>query len=69
MEMKPVESSNIAEIGYDSAAKALRIKFKNGGTHEYADVPADAHKALMDAESVGSHFHRNIRGAYLSHKV
>jgi len=69
MEMKPVDSSNITEIGHDPSTKKLRVRFKNGGLYEYDDVPAEAHGAFVNAESVGSHFARHIRGGYLAHKV
>lgn len=69
----PVESSNIASIGYDPASQVLEVQFKSGGKpgsiYRYADVPADEHAALMAAESPGSHFARNIRGAYKSTRV
>lgn len=69
----PVESSNIASIGYDPASRVLEVQFKSGGKpgsiYRYADVPADEHAALMAAESPGSHFSSNIRGAYKSTRV
>jgi len=38
MEYKKVESSNIAEVGYDPATQTLEVIFKNGRIYEYAGV-------------------------------
>ncbi len=51
MEMVPVESSNIAAIGYD--AGTLRVRFKDGAEYEYEGVTEAAHAALMAAPSKG----------------
>lgn len=62
--MKPVKSSSLAAIGHDPATNTLSVKFKSGETYTYADVSADHHAKLMSAESIGSHFQKNIRGAF-----
>lgn len=65
MQMKPVKSSNVESVGYDSETKTLGVKFKNNPkVYEYPGVPADTHAALMAAESVGSYFARNIKGKF-----
>lgn len=51
MELIPVESSNIAAIGYESGT--LHVRFKDGATYQYADVTEDQHVALMAAPSKG----------------
>lgn len=65
----PVKSSNIAAIGHDPAKSELHVKFKTGATHVYAGVPTDKHKALMAAESIGSHFHANIRDKHPQRQI
>jgi hypothetical protein len=62
IEMRPVTSSNITHIGYDPAAHRLHVAFKDRGTYVYSDVNADEHQALIGAPSIGSHFHRHIKG-------
>lgn len=62
MTRTPVQSSNIASIGYDSGT--LDIEFKDGAIYQYSDVPAAVHKALMQAPSIGSYFAKNIKGSY-----
>jgi hypothetical protein len=69
MERKTVTSSNISEIGHDPATKTLEVKFRNGGVFRYHDVDAAKHAALMQAESVGKHFHANIKNAHKFSKV
>lgn len=51
MELIPVESSNIAAIGWESGL--LRVRFKDGVEYEYPDVSDTAHAALMAAPSKG----------------
>jgi len=62
IEMKPVESSNIAAVGHDAARKVMRIQFSNGGLYDYHNVSAEQHQALLKAKSVGGHFHKHFRG-------
>lgn len=67
--MQPVQSSNIEKIGYDPPTRALRVRFKGGGTYEHKDVPPEKHEALMRAESKGAFYAREIKGAHPSSKV
>lgn len=63
--MKEVKSSNISHIGYDTEKRLMSVKFKTGSIYRYEDVPPEAHEALVGADSVGSHFHENIRGKFI----
>jgi len=62
--MKEVTSSNISHIGYDAAAKILKVRFKKGGEYHYFDVPEDVHDSLLTSQSIGSHFAKNIKNVY-----
>lgn len=64
MTRTPVESSNIAEIGYDPETRVLEILFRNGRIYTYNGVPRDEYQALMSADSIGSHFQTHIRPNY-----
>jgi hypothetical protein len=64
MDRKPVTSSSISEIGYDSTTNTLEIMFTDGRVYQYFDVPVGAYEALINAGSIGQHFHREIRGEY-----
>lgn len=69
IDLKPVKSSNIKAVGYDPVNHALRIQFNSDAVHEYESVTPDKHTALMNAPSIGSHFHANIKSAHKSRKV
>jgi hypothetical protein len=68
MKLEPVQSSNIAAIGHDPEKNQLVVQFKSGATHAYEGVSAEDHAALIGAESVGKHFHANIRNRFESSK-
>ncbi len=69
MYRQSVESSNIKSIGYDPALRTLQIEFKNGGIYEYAEVMPNEYDNLMDAASIGSFFHYNIKDRYETTKL
>lgn len=61
--MIPVESSNVAEIGYQDGI--LAVKFKSGGEYQYRDVPQEVFDQLQAPDvSIGSFVNKNIRGIY-----
>lgn len=68
MDMRPVNSSMIAAIGYDVDSQTLSVEFSKGGTYEYADVPPEEYDALMNAESVGKYFLSHIKPNYEASK-
>ena len=61
MERTRVDSSNINEVGYEAETKTLQVQFKNCGVFNYPGVDPKEYVALLGAESVGKHFHANIR--------
>ena len=63
-ELTAVKSSTISHVGYDKASSTLTIRFTHGGTYNYPGVPESAYEALLAAESIGKHFHANIRNQY-----
>ena len=64
VEMEPVESSNIACVGYDEANRTAYVRFKSGAEYAYRGVAPEAFRALRSAESVGRHFAAHFRDAY-----
>jgi len=62
MKMIPVESSNIASIGWENME--LYITFNFGATYVYYDVPEEVFEEMLDAPSKGKYFHANIKGKY-----
>jgi len=63
--MTPVESSQIAAIGHDTANSTLAIQFKRGeglgNTYYYQNFGAEKFAELQAAPSVGSHFYKHIK--------
>ena len=64
MEREPVISSIISSVGYDPTTENLEIEFTNGSVYEYYGVPYEEYSELMDAGSIGEHFHQHIRNSY-----
>jgi hypothetical protein len=62
MKLTPVKSSNIAAVGYHDGA--LTVQFTTGATYTYPDVPEKLHQGLIDADSIGAFFQKNIRSAF-----
>jgi hypothetical protein len=69
LEMLPVRSETLREIGYDPESATLRISFKSGGVYDYANVPESRWEGLRNAVSKGSYFHRYIKDKYRTRKV
>lgn len=67
--MKPVDSTSISHVGHDPATRVLSVKFASGQTYNYANVSAEAHAALLGADSIGSHFQANIRPKFRAKKI
>lgn len=58
-----VESSNLAEVGYDPDTNILEVAFKHGGVYRYFNVPSGVYTALMAAPSKGRYFDIHIKKA------
>jgi hypothetical protein len=63
MERQSVESSNIASIGYDAENEILEIEFNHDLIYQYFDVPENVYDELINANSHGQYFDRNIKKA------
>lgn len=58
-----VVSSHIVSIGHDNDTQILEVEFPRSGVWHYNPVTKDQFKELLDAPSVGSHFHNKIKTA------
>lgn len=68
----PVQSSNIAAIGYDSGQRRLAVQFKGDGAgrlYHYDNVSVSDHADLVGAQSIGTHFATHIRGKFPHRQV
>jgi hypothetical protein len=61
---QPVQSSDIASIGYDDATETLEIEFKATGLYRYFSVPRALYDGLAQTPSPGKYFQQHIKGKY-----
>lgn len=63
MQMTPVKSSNVLEVGYDAAGQVLRVRFKSG-CYDYLKVPdeiwAQLQHCIAEEASIGAFISMNI---------
>ena len=64
IEMQPVQSTHIAEVGYDRESQTLALKYRSGGVYHYKKVPEDVASALVSAKSIGAYVQANILYKY-----
>jgi hypothetical protein len=69
MKHQSVSSSTIQSIAHDPSTETLEVKFNNGSTYRYSDVPASVHSDLMDSSSVGKFLNSHIKGQYSHEQV
>ncbi len=62
-------SSSIQKCEYDEETKEMHITFATGGRHKFKKVEKEDYDALTKADSLGKHFHLNIRRKFESEKV
>ena len=60
----PVQSSNLASVGYDVTTITLEVEFKDGSVYQYYDVPEMTYQMLMSAASKGKFLNYQIKGAF-----
>lgn len=64
MQRESVNSSTVAEIGYDEKSYTMEVLFRNGGLYQYFEVPQHEYQALRSASSIGAYISQNIKGKY-----
>lgn len=64
MNRTPVNSSNLASVGYEPNSLTLEIEFHDSSVYQYFDVPEFEWLGLMQAESHGGYFSAQIRLNY-----
>lgn len=62
-------STSISRTEYDDETKEMHITFASGGKHCFKDVDKETYDALNNSDSLGKHFHLNIRKKFASEKV
>ncbi|MEV4557714.1 KTSC domain-containing protein [Kitasatospora sp. NPDC049285] len=61
MQLVPVQSSNLAAVGYEPMTYLLEIQFRNGTAYQYFNVPSAVHQGLMEAQSKGQYFDHFVK--------
>jgi len=63
IELNPVESNQVAAIGYDPESKTLAVTFTRGAgaIYHYSDVSEETYRAFVGAESIGTFFGQHIK--------
>jgi hypothetical protein len=74
MERTPVQSSQIASIGYDAEKREMEIEFHGkkeapGDVYRYYDVAPGTYQQMIAAKSIGSFFGKEVRGQYTYKKM
>lgn len=69
MERTPVESREIAIVGYDAKTSTLELTFRRGGVYKYFAIPESVHRALLASDSIGSFFADSIKDKYSYEKI
>lgn len=69
IEMIVVSSSNVKAVGYDKATQTLFVSFLNGSLYNYKGVEYSKFEGLVNADSVGSYLHRNIKNLYQYNRI
>jgi hypothetical protein len=64
MQRKPISSSCINSIGYDSNLNILEIEFSSYEIYKYFDVPENIFREMMFVSSHGQFFHQYIKDSY-----
>jgi hypothetical protein len=61
--MKPVDSGQVAAIGYDAASRTLAVTFTRGtgAIYHYGELSPEVHAAFIGAESIGKYFGLHIK--------
>jgi hypothetical protein len=63
MERIPVQSSNVASIGYDLDSSTLEVEFLKGSIYQYFGVPESIYAGLINAPSKGTYLDQFIKKA------
>jgi len=57
-------SSALTNVTYNKDTRELDIRFVNGRTYRYSNVPSEIYEFLLKAESKGAFFNAQIRDKY-----
>ena len=64
MRRQPLRSTVLTAAGYDPATAELELEFVSGDVYRYYAVPRSVFTALIEDESPGAYFNKNISDRY-----
>jgi hypothetical protein len=67
MERIPVQSSDLASVGYDLESATLEVEFLKGAVYQYYGVPESVYNGLMNAPSKGRFLDQFVKKAGYSY--
>lgn len=56
-----VQSSQISSVAHEPRTGMMQIKFNHGGLYEYGRVSDEQFRAMVMADSIGSHFSKHFK--------
>lgn len=62
-------STLLLSATYDPAHQTLEMRFRNGSTYRYLQVPEQLWSQLLKADSAGEYFVKNIRARFEYAKI
>lgn len=62
MNMFPVNSKTITEMGFDAEANKIYARFSSGVLYSYSECSQEDYDAIVNAESVGSMLRKVTKG-------
>jgi hypothetical protein len=57
-------SATLASVLYHPLQRRLEVEFRSGQRYLYFQVPPQSYQSLLQADSKGSYFNRNIRNRF-----
>jgi len=67
MERIPVQSSNLASVGYGPGTATLEVEFLSGAVYQYFGVPESVYEGLLNAPSKGRYLDQFVKKAGYSY--
>ena len=64
LEWQSVSSSNVAAVAYVRDFGRLHVRFHNGSSYAYLDVPESVYLGLVGASSVGRYLHLHVKNRF-----
>jgi hypothetical protein len=68
-EMKPVESSWVAAIGYEESAREVHVALLDATAYAYKSVPPDVWQRFLTADSKGTFVNEVLKPRYEVRKL